>query len=338
VTVVASTASHPDHATIYALTSIWERVLKRSPIGPHDNFFELGGDSLLAIALSVEIKRQTGWNLPVRTLCDAPTVARLAAVLGEPAAPEFSSLVLVAPGNQEPPLFIAGSQEIAAQIQSRHPVYALQRKERGEDPNKTIEEMAQAYLTAIDERQPNGPYFLSGYCFDGLIMFEVAQRLLKRGDEVARLALIDTYPHRRYWKLDGMMKLYARRARFHLSALRKTSIAQVTPYLAGRYRALSVHLRERRKAFLASGTWIENSSSGPEPLGRDAFYVPRHYPRKLTFIQSKTQSDLASDLARLVWGKLVQTLEVHRIACDHTQMVTTNADKTAQCLSRIFNG
>ena len=60
-------------------------------------------------------------------------------------------------------------------------------------PLTSIPAMAQAYVAAIKNRQPNGPYTLAGYSMGGVIAFEVAQQLQAQGDRVARLFLLDAY-------------------------------------------------------------------------------------------------------------------------------------------------
>ncbi|MGZ3457007.1 MAG: amino acid adenylation domain-containing protein, partial [Archangium sp.] len=61
-----------------ALLGFWEELLHCERAGIHDNFFELGGDSLLATRLMARIRTTQGVRLEVRTLFEAPTVARLA--------------------------------------------------------------------------------------------------------------------------------------------------------------------------------------------------------------------------------------------------------------------
>ena len=38
--------------------------------------------------------------------------------------------------------------------------------------------------------QPKGPYFLCGYCFGGIVAFDMAQQLKKQNEEVALLAIL----------------------------------------------------------------------------------------------------------------------------------------------------
>ena len=76
---------------------------------------------------------------------------------------------------------------------SHQPFYALH--PHGMDGTRapdTVEEMAAEYLDAILACQCEGPYYLSGYSFGGLIALEMAHQLLDRGHEVALLALLDS--------------------------------------------------------------------------------------------------------------------------------------------------
>jgi thioesterase domain-containing protein/aryl carrier-like protein len=326
-----------DSALVDLLTPIWERVLARSAIRLDDNFFDLGGDSVLALALLIEVQKRTGRKLPIRAFYDAPTIAAMSALLQEGPRPEFSPLMLVRTGNQAPALFIAAYDTIANRIQSRHPIYSLRRG--NEDTSSSVAELAQSYLSAIDRVESGGPYLLAGYCFDGLIMFEIAHRLLERGDAVARLVLVDTYPHRRYWALRAKLGSFAGRVKFRTLAGMKLPIAEIVPYFVGRCAAMIKHVRGRRKNYIEvnAATGLERNTL--VPLGRDAYYEPRYYPGKLTLVQSEWQPEFlgSANVPKLLWGKLVQTLEVHRIACDHTQLFTTRAGELAKCLSSLFD-
>jgi thioesterase domain-containing protein len=82
-------------------------------------------------------------------------------------------------------------------LDADQPVYALQA--RGLDGNLvknfTLEEMAAAYIAELRSLQPEGPYFLGGFCFGGILALEVAQQLTAAGQEVALVVLIQsTHP------------------------------------------------------------------------------------------------------------------------------------------------
>ena len=64
------------------LAQIWADVLQVERVGRQDHFFELGGHSLLAVGL-VERMRQMGLSANVRVLFGQPTLAALAAAVGD---------------------------------------------------------------------------------------------------------------------------------------------------------------------------------------------------------------------------------------------------------------
>ena len=56
----------------------------------------------------------------------------------------------------------------------------------------TIERQANAMLRALDAAGVSGPYRLLGWSTGGLLAWEIAQRLLRRGDVVEMVAMVDT--------------------------------------------------------------------------------------------------------------------------------------------------
>jgi amino acid adenylation domain-containing protein len=184
------------------LTTLWEEVLNVRPIGVTDNFFELGGHSLLAVRLFSLIESRLGKQLPLAALFRGATVEQLANVVREKVTSKVPfSLVPIQPHGTRRPLFLvhpAGGQvfpfvPLARRLGPDQPCYGLQAigVAEGQTPHSRIEDMAAAYIEAIESVQPEGPYLLGGWSMGGEIAFEMAQHLLLKGQKVALLALFD---------------------------------------------------------------------------------------------------------------------------------------------------
>ena len=204
----------PQTPTQASLAAIWAEVLGVERVGIHDDFFDLGGHSLLATQLIAKIRATFPVDLPLRTLFETPTIAALAKLIDQPQPAEgaFKARVLSRPlppylislqtEGKRPPLFllhpVAGVVfpyfELAQLLDDEQPVYGLQSVGlAGEGPPLTrIESMAETYLEAIRQVQPEGPYQLAGWSFGGLVALEMAQQLHRAGQAVSLLAIIDT--------------------------------------------------------------------------------------------------------------------------------------------------
>lgn len=75
----------PRTPTETRVAQIWADVLGISPVGVRDSFFDLGGDSLSAVEMISRVRREYGAGLALRRLFEKPTVAELAALLGDDA-------------------------------------------------------------------------------------------------------------------------------------------------------------------------------------------------------------------------------------------------------------
>jgi len=310
---------------IETLTPIWRRVLQQPAIGPDDNFFELGGDSSLALQLFSEIAQLCDRELPPVTIYQAPTVAALAALLEQPTTPRFPALILLKPGAEKAPVFIAhglGGSVIdffqpVKHIETDHPIYGMQA--RGIDgvdtPFERIEDMAQYYLDAIRGLQPRGPYLLMGYSLGGLIVLEMAQRLSAQGEPIALLAMLDAYPHMRYLAWGQRARLMARQARRGLRVFGNLGGSAVYQPPPGVLLTPAMQ-RVRDSAYLA--------------LTR---YRPRFYPGKIKFVRAEISTGFPSD-AQAVWGPLAQEVEVETVPGDHLGMIATHYQELAAALSR----
>ena len=79
------------------LAEIWAEVLGIDRVGIHDNFFDLGGHSLAATRVVSRITETFQLELPIQSLFDRPTVAAIAAVIGNKQTFNRLSVALDAP-------------------------------------------------------------------------------------------------------------------------------------------------------------------------------------------------------------------------------------------------
>ncbi|BAY08430.1 alpha/beta fold hydrolase [Calothrix sp. NIES-2098] len=188
------------------LAAIWTQLLNLKEVGIYDNFFALGGDSLLAVRLFAQIEEKFHKNLPLSTLINAPTIEQLAQIVSsnsQSIQSSWSSLVALQPKGDQPPFFcihgLGGEvlifRELAMKLGTDRPFYGLQPIGLdGKQPLHTrIEDMAAEYIQQIQTIQPQGPYFLGGYSFGGIVAFEMAQQLRSQGEEIALLAMFDSF-------------------------------------------------------------------------------------------------------------------------------------------------
>jgi len=194
----------PRTNTELQLSQIWSEVLNVTPVGVTNNFFDLGGHSLLAVRLMARIERQLGIHLPLATLFAESTIESQANLLSANSeVRSLSPLVPIQASGELPPLFcvhpIGGNvlcyAELARHLGKNQPFYGLQSLGlSGEkEPLTEIESMAAIYIEALKEIQANGPYYLGGWSMGGVVAWEMARQLLSLGQEVALVALIDSY-------------------------------------------------------------------------------------------------------------------------------------------------
>ena len=191
----------PRNFTELALVKTWENLLNTTPIGIADNFFELGGHSFLAVRLMAQIHDRFGHNLPLSTLFENPTIEKLATIVSQPFRETSNShLVAIQSSGSKTPFFCmhgAGGGvnpyfKVSKRLGEDYPFYALEQSHTQQQPEIiTVEETAACYIQEIRKVQPNGPYLLGGFCYGGVLAFEMAQQLQRQGQKIGLLVVID---------------------------------------------------------------------------------------------------------------------------------------------------
>jgi amino acid adenylation domain-containing protein len=186
------------------LCGLFAEVLGVAQVGADEGFFDLGGHSLLAARLVARVRQVMGAELSIRDLFEAPTPEALAETLGSGERHDpFAVLIPLRATGDEAPLFcvhpVGGVSwcysGLLRVLPPDRPVYGLQASGvRDGDLAGSVEEMADEYLARVREVQPTGPYHFLGWSFGGLVAHAMATRLQYDGEEVALLALLDSYP------------------------------------------------------------------------------------------------------------------------------------------------
>lgn len=176
----------------------WQDVLGFG-IGIRDDFFGVGGNSLDAARVINAVLEEFGVQLPLNVMTEHPTVEALGAVLRGQNARLTGPLLAVQSGDgSAPPLFLVHPVDgqvgvyghLAQALGEEYALFGLQAAGLHTDaePRRTVPDLAQAYVDAVREVRPTGPYLLGAAASGAAVAHEMAVLL---GDDVRLLALID---------------------------------------------------------------------------------------------------------------------------------------------------
>jgi amino acid adenylation domain-containing protein len=189
----------PRNDTETRIASVWAQVLGVEVVGIDEDFFALGGTSLLAVQARSLLEREFGREIPLRAFFESPTVRSIATQVGAAIDPDEPIVAWL--GRRpvgKPPLFcVLGVhlyQDLADALRGVQAVVGIHvptRYRPGYSDSIRVEPIAAAYLTQIRAIQPRGPYHLAGFCFGGVVAYEIARQLEASGEQVAQVATFD---------------------------------------------------------------------------------------------------------------------------------------------------
>ncbi|WP_225824766.1 non-ribosomal peptide synthetase [Streptomyces naphthomycinicus] len=184
-----------------AIAAIWRDVLGVPEVGVTDAFLDLGGNSISALRVILRLPEITDVEVPVAALFEGGTIERLAEIVTGERRQAASTLVPLRSTGTKAPFFLVhplgGSvfcySELVGVLDPERPLYAFQAPEyAGPDVPRpdSVEEIAALYLSEVRTVQPEGPYFLGGWCMGGMVSYEMARQLEAAGEEVGMLTII----------------------------------------------------------------------------------------------------------------------------------------------------
>ena len=185
-----------------SIAKIWRSVLHLDKVGVNDNFFNLGGDSLSAMNMLAQLEKLTGRAVGVRPMLEGGTILDLIAAVSDNArVGPPPMMICTQPGDGTKPFFFAHGdylagrfycQKMAQSIGPDQAFYAIAPHGTfGGAMPATVEEMAADYAAQIRTVQPHGPYRLGGFCNGAVTIYDVAQQLVRQGEAVVVLVLLD---------------------------------------------------------------------------------------------------------------------------------------------------
>lgn len=312
------------------LATMWARNIGAERVSLHDNFFEIGGDSLAAEELMLGIEQVTGRRLTIAALFQAPTIKQLAAFI-EQSDPVWHPYVVPIRGTgSQPPFFCvdAGPRylSLARRLCTDRPFLGLLH------PNAiatSIEAMAEFSVKSIRAVQPEGPYFVAGWCSAGIIAYEIAQQLRAQGQEVALLVLFDAVNPARLDRLSVVQAIFVqtdelcRKIWFHLRSMTLMEINERPAYFLKRlknvWHTLTRRTRPARVAMELLSPVLRHDLPDLYHMGR--LYRPKPYNgRVLLFRRSLRPVSRYLD-EKLGWGSaIVGEFSVVEIQRGHEDM------------------
>jgi amino acid adenylation domain-containing protein/FkbH-like protein len=323
---------HPRDEIESMLAKIWEEVLDTHPIGIRDKFFELGGHSLLAVRLVSRIEEEFSRKLRVAAIFQAPTIEELAEVIRDEGneAQSKSSIVEIQTRGERPPLFLVhgagggmfwGYANLSRNLGPSQPIYGFRSRALDGKPEfSSIEEMAAQYVADLRRAQVDGPYYIGGYCFGGVVAYEMARQIVNRGQRVALLALLNCAPPNTRYTRISLNPLWCLRFLKNLlywaGYFRELTSSQQREFARWKWHRLKQRLRgnsQNSNAHVDVGDLVDLSSFTEEErkIWEDHIrvlvkYRPEPYHGKVHLFRSPGHQILCSFHADYGWGDLAK--------------------------------
>ncbi|HCI6113811.1 TPA: enterobactin non-ribosomal peptide synthetase EntF [Klebsiella quasipneumoniae subsp. similipneumoniae] len=284
------------------------------------DFFALGGHSLLAMRLAAQLSRQLARQVTPGQVMVASTVGKLSALLAADLSDEQAQrlgldTLLPLRESDGPTLFCFHPASgfawqfsvLARYLSPRWSISGIQ-SPRPQGPMASaasLDEVCEHHLQTLLAQQPHGPYYLFGYSLGGTLAQGIAARLRQRGEAVAFLGLLDTWPpETQNW------------AEKEANGLDPAVLAEIArereAFLAAQQGQASGELFSAIEANYADAVRLLTTAHSAKFDGKATL-----------FVAEKTRQ--AGMDPQVVWGPWVGELEVFSQNCAHVDIISPQA-------------
>jgi thioesterase domain-containing protein len=223
---------------------------------------------------------------------------------------------------------VLGYSKLVKYLGNDQPLYGIRakRNSQNQETEVQIEDMAKTYLKEIQTIQPHGPYFLLGYSFGGFVAYEIACQIRGQGQDVAMLALLDSYFSSRsrtinqLWRPKNLIRFILIVPLWLLGRVKSWFTKEIEPEILDEHReAYYLHLNALFR------------------------YHPRVYDGKVILLRVPRTSYFESLEPEMGWEELARGgVETHLIAGSHSNLleepyIENWASVFKLCLDRINN-
>lgn len=284
------------------------------------DFFALGGHSLLAMRLAAQLSRQLARQVTPGQVMVASTVGKLSVLLAADLSDEQAQrlgldALLPLRESDGPTLFCFHPASgfawqfsvLARYLSPRWSITGIQ-SPRPQGPMASaasLDEVCEHHLQTLLAQQPHGPYYLFGYSLGGTLAQGIAARLRQRGEAVAFLGLLDTWPpETQNW------------AEKEANGLDPAVLAEIArereAFLAAQQGQASGELFSAIEANYADAVRLLTTAHSAKFDGKATL-----------FVAEKTRQ--AGMDPQVVWGPWVSELEVFSQNCAHVDIISPQA-------------
>jgi acyl transferase domain-containing protein/thioesterase domain-containing protein/acyl carrier protein len=330
------------------LATMWSQILGIKTIRPDDDFFELGGHSLLLVRLASRIETEFKKQIPLSSLFQAPTIAKIADLLGQDAPPDTPCIFPFQDHRSGPASFCVHSvsgevmayKHLRRWLGPEQRLYGIQLplEWRGSEVTSSVEALAGRYVRELLAFQPEGPYVLGGWSAGSPVALEMAQQLQAQGRTVSLLVAIDGAPFNMGAGISRWNPMYYAKLLRNLPRWAAESLARDRAWTDLWYRARIKAkggwsaMAARMRGETAVPDYEVRGYLGPEFREEDiAFmeffnaalhgYVPRPYTGRVLLYEAQTQPLHHLLQTGAVWKKIAADLEIVPVKGSHRTLV-----------------